>query len=234
MTIAVATERALLSLADTNFPNIGTIGYIALLSAALTLNVATTVASSTDVLTTGSAHGLTTGSRVRLAVSGGALPTGISASQDYFAIVISTTTYKLATTAALAVAGTAINLTDDGTGTITTNEQELNSTDLLAVLLAKEVTHPSWTARSPLSAVGASTLVSGNAEKPPKAIVIQNTNAAALEYKHVLYLFGASVTATIGSGTGVLQDYLSTEATTQSIALNETKSLVITIKVLPN
>lgn len=49
------------------------------------------------------------------------LPAGLSAATNYFVIKISDTTCKLATSYANAVAGTAINITDAGTGTHTIN-----------------------------------------------------------------------------------------------------------------
>lgn len=47
------------------------------------------------------------------------LPAGLSTSTDYFVIYVSSTTFKLATTYANAIAGTAIDITDTGTGTHT-------------------------------------------------------------------------------------------------------------------
>lgn len=49
------------------------------------------------------------------------LPSGLSAATNYFLIRVTDTTAKLATTYANAVAGTAINITDAGTGTHTIN-----------------------------------------------------------------------------------------------------------------
>ena len=53
--------------------------------------------------------------------SSGALPTGLSAATDYWTIPVSDVSCKLATTYANAVAGTAIDFTTDGTGTLTIN-----------------------------------------------------------------------------------------------------------------
>jgi hypothetical protein len=47
------------------------------------------------------------------------LPAGLSAATNYFVIRLSDTTYKLATTYANAIAGTAIDITTTGTGTHT-------------------------------------------------------------------------------------------------------------------
>jgi hypothetical protein len=49
------------------------------------------------------------------------LPAGLAAATNYFVIKVSDTTFQLATSYANAVAGTAINITDAGTGTHTIN-----------------------------------------------------------------------------------------------------------------
>lgn len=59
-----------------------------------------------------------TGTRVRLTTTT-TLPAGLSLATDYYVIRLSNTTFSLATTYANAVAGTAINITDAGTGTHT-------------------------------------------------------------------------------------------------------------------
>lgn len=59
-----------------------------------------------------------TGTRVRLTTTT-TLPAGLATATDYYVIAISTTTFKLATSYANAVAGTAINITSTGTGTHT-------------------------------------------------------------------------------------------------------------------
>lgn len=51
--------------------------------------------------------------------SSGTLPAGLTANVTYFLIYVSTSTFKVASTIALANAGTAINITDTGTGTHT-------------------------------------------------------------------------------------------------------------------
>jgi hypothetical protein len=58
--------------------------------------------------------------RVRLTTSG-TLPAGLATATDYFVIYVSDTTCRLATSYANAVAGTAIDITDAGTGTHTIN-----------------------------------------------------------------------------------------------------------------
>lgn len=75
--------------------------------------------SSGNILTS-VAHGLQTGDGpVRATNSGGALPSGLATGTDYYAIRLSADTYSLATSLANALAGTAITLSDAGTGTHT-------------------------------------------------------------------------------------------------------------------
>ncbi len=59
-----------------------------------------------------------TGTRVRLTTTT-TLPAGLALATDYYVIRLSNTTFSLATSYANAVAGTAINITDAGTGTHT-------------------------------------------------------------------------------------------------------------------
>jgi hypothetical protein len=77
-----------------------------------------TAANATDTITA-TAHGMYTGDLVRVSNAGGGLPAPLAAGTDYFLIRTGANTAKLATTRALAVAGTAIDLTTDGTGTQT-------------------------------------------------------------------------------------------------------------------
>jgi hypothetical protein len=72
-------------------------------------------AAVTDICTTSAAHNLRTGDALMVS-SSVTLPAGLSAATVYWAIVLSTTTFKLATTRALALAGTAVDITTTGTG----------------------------------------------------------------------------------------------------------------------
>lgn len=69
-----------------------------------------------DTITLG--FDIPTGTKIRVS-SSTTLPAGLSAGTDYFAIRASATTIKLATSLANAQAGTAIDITDQGTGTHT-------------------------------------------------------------------------------------------------------------------
>lgn len=78
-----------------------------------------TVANASD-LATSAAHGHVTGAGpFRVFNTGGGLPAGLAAFTNYWLIVVSATTFKFATSRANALAGTAIDLTTDGTGTQT-------------------------------------------------------------------------------------------------------------------
>ncbi len=78
-----------------------------------------TVLSQANGTLTMTAHGQVTGSLGQCSNSGGALPTGISAVTNYYIIVVDANTVKLASSLANAVAGTAIDITGNGTGTQT-------------------------------------------------------------------------------------------------------------------
>lgn len=63
-------------------------------------------------------HGLVTGKGpVLVSNVGGALPTGLVASTWYWPIVIDADTFRLATTRANSAFGTAVDISDDGSGT---------------------------------------------------------------------------------------------------------------------
>ena len=61
------------------------------------------------------AHLLTSGLKVRLTTSS-ALPSGLALTTDYFVIVVSADTFRLASSLALAIAGTPVALADAGVG----------------------------------------------------------------------------------------------------------------------
>jgi hypothetical protein len=83
-----------------------------------------TADNTTDICTytstTSIPSNLITGTRVRVSTTT-TLPAGLAAATDYYLIRLSDTTFKLATTNTLALAGTAIDITSTGTGTHTVN-----------------------------------------------------------------------------------------------------------------
>ena len=173
------------------------------------------------------AHGLVTGSRLRLV--GGVLPTPLLASTDYYAIVISPTVLKLATSLGNATAATAIDLTDAGSGSLTLTEQVLTGTDPLNVLVNKEISHPSWTVRATIDNLGAAAVVAGAAEKPVKTITVSNTAGTALSYQHYLIIESAAAAAlgSIPAGAGFI---FNSEATVQSIASGSARPLLLRLR----
>jgi hypothetical protein len=78
-----------------------------------------TATAATDLITTASAHGYTTGTVVRVSTSAADLPAGLSAATNYYVIRVSDTTFKVGSSLANALAGTAVDITDAGTGTHT-------------------------------------------------------------------------------------------------------------------
>lgn len=83
-----------------------------------------TADASTDIMTytsvTSLPSNLLTGTRVRCTTTT-TLPAPLATATDYYLIKVTDGTYKLATSYANAIAGTAINITDAGTGTHTLN-----------------------------------------------------------------------------------------------------------------
>lgn len=77
---------------------------------------AQTFTAATTDLCTATAHGFQTGDRVRLTTTT-TLPAGLAAATTYYVIYVSANTFKLAASDALATAGTAVDVTDTGTGT---------------------------------------------------------------------------------------------------------------------
>ncbi len=83
-----------------------------------TFDVALT-STTTDQITTTATHSYVLGDRIRLTGTGSsAVPAGTSTGTDYFVIPISTTELQLAASLADAVAGTPVDLTTTGSGTI--------------------------------------------------------------------------------------------------------------------
>jgi hypothetical protein len=74
------------------------------------------VRSSGNILTA-AAHGFVTGQKVRVTTTAADLPAGLAVDTTYYVIKLSANTFSLATTDANATAGTAITLSDAGTGT---------------------------------------------------------------------------------------------------------------------
>lgn len=81
----------------------------------ITFDGATAVDPTTDKITS-VAHGFNTGDKVTYSNGGGTTIVGLTNATDYFIIKSDADNVKLATTYALAIAGTAVNITADGIG----------------------------------------------------------------------------------------------------------------------
>ena len=81
-----------------------------------------TVDAGTDIATAGDGILTETGTLVRFTTTT-TLPAGLSLATDYYLIYQSATTFKIASSLANALAGTAINITDTGTGVHTVTVQ---------------------------------------------------------------------------------------------------------------
>jgi hypothetical protein len=107
---SVASTQERLAIEDANA------GDIAIETSSTTFNVApASVNTNTEEITI-SSHGLTTGDQLTY-TQGTANIGGIATGNNYYAIVINASTIKLAVSEANATAGTAIDLTSQGTGT---------------------------------------------------------------------------------------------------------------------
>lgn len=89
-----------------------------------------TVVAATDIATVAGGHGLENGDGPFQVTAVTTIPAGLTAATNYWAIVLSPTTFKFATTRALALAGTAVDVTDAGTGALTiTSTAQVSTTD---------------------------------------------------------------------------------------------------------
>jgi hypothetical protein len=198
MTFAICSINSLLSNCDSAFPSAGSYGYLTLLKGGVVTGLGYTANATNNALTTATAHGMVTGSRLRLV--GGTIPTPLLANTDYFVIKTSATVLTLATSLANALASVSIDLTDAGTGTLTLTEQALTAADPLSVLVNKEIVHPSWTERALIDNLGAATAVLGVAQKPIKGLTVSNNGTTAMSYAYYLVIASTAVgSAVLGS-----------------------------------
>jgi hypothetical protein len=215
-----SSNSELLRVADIVYPA-GAIGECILLTGSTTLNLTITTDALTNTIT-GTAHGLVTGSRVRIN-SNGTVPGGLAAGVDYYAIALSANQFKVAETLANAVAGTDINLTDGGTGTVTVNEQALLVTDPIEVLINKELPSGAYQ-RLPIT-VGAAAMDGLEAVKPPVVVTLNNTGTTEIIYRHVLIAYGAG--SAIASTAGITGFDLITEGTDQTTAASQVREITL-------
>lgn len=128
-------------------------------STALSSGTATvTITIASPGIVTDTAHGLAAYQPVYLTTSG-ALPTGLTASTVYFVIPVNANSYKLATTLANAIAGTAINTTGSQSGTHTRHAGARLATATAKSITAIVLTAGDWDVSCVADFVAASTTV---------------------------------------------------------------------------
>lgn len=147
-----------------------------------------TADASTDVCTyTSTANvpsNILTGTRVRLTTTT-TLPAGLALATDYYVIRVSDTTFKLATSYANAVAGTAINITDAGTGTHTVSwllPRYTNGAGLQAIMFNSNAT--ALGAATPNLALGYTNSAQVASRATPAVLPIGKTAASN---SHIIY-----------------------------------------------
>lgn len=111
-----------------------------------------TCVAATDICTA-TAHGYLTGLKVQVSNSGGALPTGLSGSTDYYVIKINANTFYLASSLVNAQAGTQIDITGAGSGTQTVTATAIAGA---SVKLQGSMDNSNW-ADLPITATGDAT-----------------------------------------------------------------------------
>lgn len=110
---------------STNFTKIPDIGnHKAKRTGAYTFPAAFTFTAAASGICTKAAHGMTTGDGPFRLSTTTTLPAGLAAATDYWVIVLSSSTYSLATSYANAIAGTAVAITGAGTGTHTQTQTQ--------------------------------------------------------------------------------------------------------------
>lgn len=213
-----------IQLNDRMIASTGIVGHLTLIDNTLLTSAVFTADATTDVLTFAVATQMVTGSRIRL-TSTTTLPGGALSNTDYHVIYLTATTIKLAATLANAIAGTALNITDAGSGTMTANEQALTTNDSLAAIVSHEIISAAISPRRAITDLGVSTIVNGDAQKTPWITAITNSTNANIVFGYKLVVFGG--TGAIGDssvGTFMLQQ----EALT--IASGAANSISITFR----
>lgn len=127
---------------------------------------------------------LLTGTRVRLTTTT-TLPAGLATATDYYLIKVSDTTFSLATSYTNAIAGTAIDITDAGTGTHTINwllPRYTNGAGVQAIFFNPAAT--AMGAATPNLSLGYTNSVQTTSRATPTVLPVGKTAASN---SHVLY-----------------------------------------------
>jgi hypothetical protein len=147
-----------------------------------------TADDGTDVITFTSTasnpSNLLTGTRMRLTTTT-TLPAGLATATDYYYIRVSDSTGKLATSYANAIAGTAINITDAGTGTHTSTwllPRYTNGAGLQAIIFNSNAT--ALGAATPNLSLGYTNSAQAGSRATPTVLPVGKTAASN---SHIIY-----------------------------------------------
>lgn len=147
-----------------------------------------TADAGTDVITFTSTasnpSNLLTGTRMRLTTTT-TLPAGLATATDYYYIRVSDSTGKLATSYANAIAGTAINITDAGTGTHTSTwllPRYTNGAGLQAIIFNSNAT--ALGAATPNLSLGYTNSAQAGSRATPTVLPVGKTAASN---SHIIY-----------------------------------------------
>lgn len=147
-----------------------------------------TADASTDIITmTSTANipsNILTGTRVRLTTTT-TLPAGLALATDYYVIKVTDSTFKLATSYANAIAGTAINITDAGTGTHTMSRllpRYTNGAGVQAIIFNSNAT--ALGAATPNMSLGYTNSAQATSRATPTVLPVGKTAASN---SHVIY-----------------------------------------------
>ena len=116
-TVAVTSASPTVTASSAIFSDAFTGKWIAIFGAGI--GSRTFTASATFDLFTVSDHGFTTGTAITVSNSGGSLPVGLAAVTPYYVIVVSSSTFKLASSLLRARQGLEIDISTNGSGTNT-------------------------------------------------------------------------------------------------------------------
>jgi hypothetical protein len=147
-----------------------------------------TADASTDIITMTSTANIPSnilvGTRVRLTTTT-TLPAGLALATDYYVIKVTDSTFKLATSYANAIAGTAINITDAGTGTHTMSRllpRYTNGAGLQAIIFNSNAT--ALGAATPNMSLGYTNSTQTASRATPTVLPIGKTAASN---SHIIY-----------------------------------------------
>lgn len=157
-------------------------------SATFTADASTDICTYTS--TTSVPSNILVGTRVRLTTTT-TLPAGLATATDYYVIRLSDTTFSLATSYANAVAGTAINITDAGTGTHTVSwllPRYTNGAGIQAIFFNSNAT--ALGAATPNLSLGYTNSAQVTSRATPTVLPVGKTAASN---SHILYT-GATAT----------------------------------------